>query len=218
MWTVGQRIDDTWYFFDEIKMDQVNLSEMTEMFRRRYPTHGAPLRIYGDQTGKNRSNQTGVSNYFVIQEGLRGYPVPIEMCLPERNPPVVDRLNAVNRAFMGINGRVGIILGPRMEETLADCEEVQRDPKGGIKKTHDPDSPYWQRTHGMDTVGYAVSFTDPVPRFIASGSRLRGIPTPGYLGRGGTVGRMGAPPPGYDADGRLRFSAGRGVLPPKRYQ
>lgn len=218
VWVVGQRIDDTWYFFDEIKQDNCNIPSMTEEFRRRYPTHSAPLLIYGDQTGNVRSVQTGESHYGLISDGLKGYPVPIKLMLPTRNPHVPDRINSVNRAFNGNNGRVGIVIGPLCVETIADCEEVQRDKRGGIHKTNHSDSPYYQRTHAMDAIGYAVSFTDPVPRFIAD-DRSNGphsIPQPGYM-RSGSRGRMGSPPASYDVDGRLRRSPGGVILPPRRF-
>jgi hypothetical protein len=216
VWVIGQRIEDTWYFFDEIKFDQCKITDMVEEFRRRYPTHTNRIRIYGDQTGAVRSVQTGTSHYYLISEGFKGYPVPVEQCLPTRNPFVADRLNAVNRAFVGADGRIGIVFGPLCRESIADCEEVLRDPKGGIKKTHHVDSPYWQRTHAMDAVGYAVTYTDPVPRFVESTqARLRHMPRPGYLGQGGAPSRAGDPPADYTA-GRLRFTRpGGAVLPPQ---
>lgn len=218
VWVVGQYIDDVWYFFDEIVMDSCNVGMMVEEFRRRYPTHGARLYIYGDQTGTNRSSQTGVSHYYLMGEGFKGYPVPVEQRLPERNPPVVDRLNAVNRAFSGSDGRVGIVFGPHCEMSIADCEEVLRDPRGGIKKSHHPEDPYYQRTHAMDAVGYAVAFVNPVPQFVSVEHRLRHIPTPGFLGKGGPRANNGKPPASYDVNGRLRFGRSGGILPPKRYQ
>lgn len=218
IWVIGQYIDNIWYFFDEIAMDECKIPDMVEEFRRRYPTHGAKLYIYGDQTGTNRSVQTGKSTYYLISEGLKGYPVPVEIKLPERNPPVVDRLNAVNRKMSGSNGQVGVVFGPYCEESIADCEEVLRDPKGGIKKTHHMESPYARRTHAMDAIGYAIAFVDPVPRFVASDRRLIHMPRPGYLGQGGRNGNNAAPPSSYDMDGRMRFGRAGGVLPPRRYQ
>lgn len=218
IWEVGQKIDDTWYFFDEITFDECKIMQMVEEFRRRYPTHGAPLYIYGDQTGTGRNVQTGKSHYYLLQDGLKGYPVPIETKLPTTNPFVPDRLNAVNRKLSGTEGRVGLVFGPRCVEAIADCEEVLRDLHGGIKKTHHPESPYFLRTHAMDAIGYAVAYTDPVPQFVASyAHRLRSIPMPGYLGRGGKATRAGEAPASFDMDGRLRRLAGGGVRPPRRF-
>jgi len=213
IWVVGQLIDSTWYFFDEIVMDNCNIGMMTEEFRRRYPTHGNRVHIYGDQTGAVRNPQTGASHYYLIQEGMKGYPVPVEVKLPTVNPPVVDRLNAVNRKLSGSDGRVGIIFGPRCEQSIADCEEVLRDPRGGIKKTHHPENPYAQRTHAMDAVGYAVCYTDPVPRFTSVERFMRHVPQPGYLNSGSR--RRSGPPAGYRNDKIWRGPSGA-ILPPRR--
>ncbi len=213
IWTIGQKFDNLWRFFDEIRLDRCNIGMMCEAFRERYPTHSAEVYIHGDATGKQKNVQTGESHYYLVQEALAGYPVPIRLLLPTRNPPVVDRLNAVNRQMSGPDGRVGLIFGPMMEETIADCEEVERDPMGGIKKTNKPDNPYFFRTHAMDTIGYAVSYTDPVPASVAVAGRLRHIARPGYLGQGGQV--KSVVPANYNADGRLRYGRG-GIVPPKR--
>jgi hypothetical protein len=214
VWEVGQYIDDTWFIFDEIKFDVCNVGMMVEEFRRRYPRHGAPIRIYGDQTGIARNVQTSVSNYELIQEAFKGYPVPIQLLLPTRNPAVVDRLNAVNRKLSGPNGRVGIIVGPLCEELIADFEEVLRDPRGGIKKVHHPENSYYQRTHASDALGYGVSFTDPVPRFISVVNNLRRVPRPGYLRHNPQP--AGGYPREYEAESRLRFGRSGAILPPQR--
>lgn len=213
VWVIGQKIGEQWRFFDEIKMSEANVPDMTREFRDRYPTHGSVVYIHGDQTGSIRNAQTGKSHYWLIQEGLRGYPVPVRLMLPKKNPAVSDRLNAVNRAFSGSDGRVRLVMGPQMTETIADCEEVLRDPRGGIKKTHHPDNPYWERTHAMDCVGYAVCYEDPVPQIDiaepSSNSKLKKVATPQYLRRGPNVTKS---PDEYK--GRLRRGEGGGVLPP----
>jgi hypothetical protein len=106
-----------------------------------------------------------------------------------------------------------------MAECIADCEEVLRDPRGGIKKSHHQETEYYARTHAMDCVGYAVCYTDPVPAFVANtyASKLRRIPSPGYLGRGGMADMTSRPPASYDIHGRLRRGPAGTVLPPRRY-
>jgi hypothetical protein len=217
MWEVGQRIGDEWRFFDEIVSEQCNIVAMTEEFRQRYPSHGAELIIHGDQTGQLRHVQSGRSTYSLMQEALQGYPVPIRLQLPKRNPLVVDRLIAVNRALSGVDGRVRLIFGPACVEAIADCEETLRDPKGGIKKIHHTENPYWRRTHAMDAVGYAVHYVDPAPQVVIARDNTRGrlrIPTPGYLSRGGPR-SLAAYPRSYDANGRLRRGPAGAVLPPR---
>jgi hypothetical protein len=160
---------------------------MTEWFKECYPTHGAELWIYGDATGKARG-QTGKSDYQLIMNVLRDYPVPIRWRIPTVNPPVPDRINAVNRALQDERGEIGVLIHPTCEDLTLDLESVLRDPRGGIKKTHNPKDPYYFRTHTSDTFGYWVTYEQPVtseplqprPIYQASYQQVTTIPVPGY--------------------------------------
>lgn len=218
VWEIAQIIDGVWYVFDEIRMDNCDIPSMVRMFRERYPHHGAEVRIYGDWSGKARSPQSGKSNYYIMAEEFKGYPAPVRQYIPEKgNPPIKDRLNAVNRQLIGPNGRVGLVIGPACVELDADFSEVQKANDGTIKKSKKADDPYFMRTHSSDALGYGIAYVNPVPQFIAGERKAFSFPQPGYLGKGGTRGmqRAGDPPPGY-TEGRLRFSGGRGVMPPRR--
>ncbi len=221
VWEIGQHLDNCWFIFDEIRMDNANIPAMVAEFRSRYPHHGAAVRIYGDWSGRAKSPQSSHSNYYLMQEALKGYPAPIELRVPTTgNPPVRDRINAMNRQLMGIDGRVGVVIGPQCVELDADFCEVLRDPNGGILKSKNPDNPYFMRTHASDAVGYAVAYENPVPVFTSVDRRsVRSIPQPGYLARGGgrsPRGSAGAPPADYNIDGRMRFTGGGGIMPPRR--
>jgi hypothetical protein len=220
LWELAQYIDNTWYVFDEIRMDDCNIPAMVREFRDRYPHHGAEIKIYGDWAGRARSPQSGHTNYYLMQEAFKGYPAPVNLYVPTTgNPPVRDRLNAMNRQLMGIDGRVGIVIGPNCVELDADFCEVLRAADGGILKAKNPQSPYFFRTHASDALGYAVAYVNPIAQFVASDRRvIRSIPQPGYLHRGGRAGKSGdgSPPADWNPDGRMRFSGGGGVLPPRR--
>ena len=45
---------------------------------------------------------------------------------------------------------------------IADLEQVLRDSRGGIKKSHDRKDPYYRRTHISDALGYWVVKDEPV--------------------------------------------------------
>ena len=214
VWEIGQYIDNCWFIFDEIRMDNCNIPSMVAEFRARYPHHGAPLRIYGDWAGRARSPQSGQSNYYLMQEAFKGYPVPVELRVPTTgNPPVRDRINAMNRQLMGVDGRVGLVIGPACVELDADFCEVLRAPDGNILKTRNADNPYFMRTHASDAVGYCVAYENPVPVFVARDRpAFRHIPQANRA----TDHRAGEPGRDYNVDGRMRFAAGRGVLPPRR--
>lgn len=159
---VGQRNGRVFKVFRELVLEEGDISNMVEWFRQEYPTHRAELWIYGDQTGSNRSGQTGKSYYDLIRAGLRGYPVPYRVKLPPKNPGVPDRVNAVNRAFKDEYGELGVEIDPSCTELIADLEGVLRDPRGGIAKTYNTSDPYARRTHTSDAFGYWVWYEQPV--------------------------------------------------------
>jgi phage terminase large subunit-like protein len=152
--------------------DDANMDAMLGLFKTYYPRHSAEIWVYGDSTGKSRSGQTGRSYYQLLLNGLRGYPVPVRLKIPDGNPHVPDRINAVNRALLDETGFVGVEISPDCEELIADLEGVLRDAKSGIKKVYDPKHAYARRTHTSDALGYWIAREQPVS-YGALGSRLR---------------------------------------------
>ncbi len=159
---VGQRAGRVFKVFDEIVLGQGSVMEMGRVFRQEYPSHRAELWIYGDSTGHSRDAGTGKSDYQLLTNELRGYATPWRLKVPEKNPRVPDRINAVNRALRDEFGELGVEIHPRCEELIADLEGVLRDAKGGIKKTFNKSDPYIKRTHTSDAFGYWVSYEQPV--------------------------------------------------------
>lgn len=181
---VGQRDGDTFRIYREFVLDEGSIPEMCQLFREAFPRHGAEIYLYGDATGKGRTAQTGQSDYTIILKEMKSYGSPIRMKVPESNPAVPDRVNAVNHAFKNEQGQVNLILDASCVELTADMEQVLRDQKGGIKKTTNPRDPYARRTHTSDALGYWISYEAPVvlfhetPRSVIQ--RVSSIPTPSY--------------------------------------
>lgn len=159
---VGQRVRGIFRVHQELIIEQGSVSEMGRMFRDAHPSHRAEIWIYGDSTGKFRDAQTSKTDYQLLLAELRGYPVPLKMRVPDANPHVPDRVNAVNRALRDEYGENRVEIDPSCEELIADLEGVLRDPKGGIKKTYNPKDPYVRRTHTSDAFGYWVAREEPV--------------------------------------------------------
>lgn len=179
---VGQRIGREFRIIREIVMDEGSIEDMCEEFRRLYPAHGAEVYVYGDATGNGRNAQTGVSDYALIQKYMKGYPAPVRLKVPEKNPPVRDRVNAVNRACKTEDGEVLLVVNrSQCPELIRDLEQVLLDPRGGIKKTNDRRDTYFRRTHTSDALGYWISFDEPVVFVGSIGRRSEvRIATPGY--------------------------------------
>ncbi len=159
---IGQRLPDGFYVHRELLLPEGNISEMCALFREAHPTHRAEVWIYGDASGRSRSAQTNKSSYQLILNTLKDYPAPLKLRVPEANPLVQDRINAVNHAFKTSSGRVDAIIDPTCEELIEDFENVVSDGKGGIKKSSNRQDPYFKRTHLSDAYGYWIAYEAPI--------------------------------------------------------
>jgi hypothetical protein len=93
---------------------------------------------------------------------MKQYGVPVELRVPEENPKIPDRVNAVNRILRDEDGRVRVQLDPSCREMATDFESVLRDQKQGILKVRNPKDPYFNRTHLSDGAGYMLAYEEPV--------------------------------------------------------
>lgn len=161
---VGQRDGKLFRVFQELVLEEGNIPEMCEYFRSKYPRHLAEVWIYGDATGQKRSEQSNKSNYSIIQNNMLSYPTPVRLKIPSANPPVPERINAVNRACKNEYGEHWLSIDPSCTELIADLEQVLFDKRQGIKKTTNKKDPYFRRTHSSDGLGYWIAFEEPVVR------------------------------------------------------
>jgi len=107
---------------------------------------------------------------------MRTYGVPVRLKVPEANPHVPDRINAVNRSLKDELGAVNIEIDPSCKELVSDLEQVLRDHKGGVKKTHNRRDPYSRRTHASDSLGYWVVYESPI-RAMSFGEQVKRVLT-----------------------------------------
>lgn len=177
---VGQYTGETFLIYRELVMQEGSIPEMCQLFYDKFPNHQAEIRIYGDATSEKRSTHTGKTDYFLIRNEMKGYGVPIRMCVPESNPHVPDRINSVNRALRDEDGLVKLLLDPSCQELASDLENVLRDGRGGILKTNNKKDPYFQRTHTSDAMGYWVSYVAPVRPPTDAIQKHVSIPNPSY--------------------------------------
>lgn len=162
---VGQRDLKLFRVLREFVLDEGNIADMVDWFKEIYPTHTAEIWVYGDATGKGRTGQTGKSDYQLILNAMRTYGPPVRLKVPESNPLVKDRVNAMNRALKNEYGEINISIDPSCKELIADFEQVLSDPRGGVKKTSNRQDPYFRRTHASDAVGYWIVYEEPVKAF-----------------------------------------------------
>jgi hypothetical protein len=162
---IGQRDGDLFRVYRELILDtDASIDQMVQYFHEAVPSHTGEVWIYGDATAKKRNDAIpgGRSEYGLILNLMRTYGCPIRLKVPESNPAVPDRINAVNVQFRDADGMPHVEIDPSCKELIADLEEVLRDNRGGLKKTHNRHDPYFRRTHSSDAFGYWVNYERPV--------------------------------------------------------
>lgn len=177
---VGQKVGRVFWIFKELVLEEGNISEMCQLFRQSFPRHGAEVWVHGDATGKRRTGQTGRSDYQLLMNEMRTFGAPVKLRVPESNPIVPDRVNAVNRLLKDEQGEVRLLVDPSCTELISDMEQVLRDARGGIKKTYNRKDPYFRRTHLSDALGYWIVYDEPVRAVSMVPNQLMRIKSPGY--------------------------------------
>ena len=144
---VCQERDGKIHVIDEIVLRASSTPEVFEEFFRRYGGYRAGLRIYGDASGGNAHTVTGTSDYDLIRGFLaKNQRLQGVMCVPRSNPPVRNRINAVNGYLRNARGDRRLSISRKCRELIKDLEQVCYKPDSGqIDK--DADS---QRTHLSD--------------------------------------------------------------------
>jgi len=186
---IGQRDGRLFRVMRELVLEEGSTAEMCQVFYDLVGQHFGELWIYGDATGaRMESRHTAsdqsrarYSDYQIIRSEMRKFGSPIRLRLPTHNPPVTNRVNAVNVALRNEQGLSLVEIDPSCVELIADLEGVLRDGQGGIKKTRDPKSPYYRRGHSSDGFGYWVHYEEPVkPRSPWDQQTKPQIGMPGY--------------------------------------
>jgi len=167
--------------FRELVTDEGSIPGMVEWFREVHPQHLAEVWVYGDATGRHRTAQTQESSYTIIRNEMKTYPVPVKIKVPEVNPSISDRVNAVNLLCKDEMGEIRLEIDPSCKELIEDLEIVQRDVRNKIKKTTNRRDPYFRRTHTSDALGYWISYEAPVrPTRLWTRHQPKTIPLPSY--------------------------------------
>lgn len=159
---VGQRNGDIFQVYKQLYLESGSIADMVQLYYSQFNWWRGPVYIYGDATGQNRGSQTAMTDYTVMFNEFRNYSIQGVKKVPTQNPPVTDRINAMNVALKGPYGTSSVKINPSCTELIDDLEQVLLDPKGGIKKSHNPRDEYYKRTHAVDGVSYWVCYEAPI--------------------------------------------------------
>ena len=147
--------DGTIHYFDEIRQSNSNTDQLALAMKQIAPG----INVYPDATGRARSTTSNKSDHIILRD--HGFNVIAKRA----NPPVRDRLNALNRMLQDANGKVRMTVDPKCKYLIKDLEQVQRSRDGKIDKVKDI-----SLTHALDACSYYIAMKHPVVQRIAQSS------------------------------------------------
>jgi hypothetical protein len=144
------REGDVWVL-DEIVLRRATTLQACEEFEKRFGAPRAGVVVYGDASG-SAMQTSGSSDYDVIREFFRARTAKVTYRVPNANPPVRDRVAALNGKLHNAQGDVRMYIDPRCRELIADFEQVSyQEDSAQIDKEKDR-----RRTHLSDALGYLI--------------------------------------------------------------
>jgi hypothetical protein len=131
-------------------------AEMVEWYKANGGAKFPAVEIFGDASGGTASMQSGISEFYTLRQRFAADAgrTPI-LRVPGRNPPHIDRVNAVNDALLGADGTRRWMIHPQCERLITDLRE-QKWAEGGKLDKMDI-----MRGHAGDAAGYWVHYLRP---------------------------------------------------------
>jgi len=152
---------------DELFLRNSHTQAACDAFMERFDIRGwtwpHQIHIHGDTSGRSRGTRASRSDYDLIQTALRNIAgVTVRLDVPAANPPVKDRVNAVNASLCNALQETHLLIHPRCEELVRDLRQVTWNAGATVEidKRSDP-----KRTHISDALGYYIARDHPVSAF-----------------------------------------------------
>jgi Terminase large subunit, T4likevirus-type, N-terminal len=152
---------------DEICLPDSNIREACAEFAKRAGPWAAQrgqirVNVYGDAAGNARTH-AGASDWEVVREYFRhDSRFILNFKVPSADPPVKDRVTAVNSMLCNSLGEARLFADPKCRELARDFEQVawKPDASGNLTASMDKRDP--RRTHVSDALGYLINREFPV--------------------------------------------------------
>lgn len=140
---------------DEIYLSQSNTNEMADELERRFWRQLRQITLYPDPAGANRSTKgRGESDLDILRD--RGF---ARIRYRRKHPPVVDRVNSVNRMLKTADGVVRLKINRSCQHTIESLEQTlykkgssEIDKRAGLE-------------HITDALGYPIELIFPRRKF-----------------------------------------------------
>ena len=141
---------DEIHVIDEVYINGSNTYEMAEELKRRYPVNR--MYVYPDASGQARKTSSNTSDHNILRQA--GFTLKVKGI----NPPVKDRLAAVNASLLSGTGQVRLTIDPKCKNVIS-CISKQTYKEG----TQIPDKSSGH-DHLNDALGYLVHWINPIKR------------------------------------------------------
>lgn len=129
------------------------------------------VRVYGDASGDNRQHATGASCYAMIREYFKVRPeYRLSYHSKRANPPVRDRVNAVNAKLCSSDGTRRVFIDPKCKSLKRDLEQVTFKLDANKSMTGELDQKDGL-THISDALGYLIETEWPLRKGGAMGEQ-----------------------------------------------
>jgi len=148
--------DGTIHYFDEIRQSNSNTEQLSLAMKKIAPS----INTYPDSSGKNRSTTSNKSDHQILRD--HGFNVISK----KSNPPIIDRINSLNRMLVDANGKIRMTVDPKCTYLIKDLEQVQRSRDGKIEKVKDI-----TLTHAFDACSYYIAMKHPVVKRLVTSSQ-----------------------------------------------
>jgi hypothetical protein len=146
---VSQFVGDKMYYRREYSFADSSTERTIKAFITDYKDLSTlPVKIRGDASGNQRKSTTGRTDYQYIHEALTNDRIGFHHEVPSVNPPIIDRLNAVNGWLKPLVGEPKIIIDPSCKYLIKDL--------GGQKLEGRHPSPANNLGHKADALGYDI--------------------------------------------------------------
>lgn len=152
-WCLIQHENGKDYVIDEIAATNTTTEAMAKLVAKKYGEKTFYI-IYGDYSGNNGSTRSLSTDYDIIKSVLKNVQLQVQW-----NPPVVDRINAVNSRFRNSRGERRLFINiDNCPLLLNDLEQVvwMKDKKDIDKKSNS------DLTHSSDALGYNIAYKYPL--------------------------------------------------------
>lgn len=168
-WAVGQFRGQDIYWFDEIYREHSNTQDATRAFIEKYRKNELTqeVTICGDATAKaGQRAAAGKSDYDILCAMLTEAGVPWKNLTPDSNPPVKDRVNAVNAKLLSAAGTIHMWHHPRCKMLARDWMRTKWKETKGLEIDSGPKK---DLGHISDGAGYPTVKLAPIPSVYQPG-------------------------------------------------